>query len=113
MASISQDITKAPPEVLAMLATMPSIPPPNGIVPNFLNPYTRAPTQVIPTSIILGLVVVFFCNRVYVKLWLQKRLSWDDGTLFFGMVSFYESGDGTKLTSSVGKRCLLRIVHLG
>ncbi|KAF2121687.1 hypothetical protein BDV96DRAFT_627957 [Lophiotrema nucula] len=86
MASISQDITKAPPEVLAMLASMPAITPPNGTIPNFVDPYSKGPTQIIVTSIILGLVVIFFCNRAYVKLWLMKKLSWDDATILIAML---------------------------
>ena len=87
MSSVSQDLTKAPPEVLAMLATVPAIPAPNGTIPNFVDPHSRGPTQIIVTSIILGLVTVFFCNRAYVKLWLMKKVSWDDATILIAMVS--------------------------
>ena len=87
MASISQDITKAPPEVLAVLASVPAIAPPDGTIPNFVNPYTKAPTQIIVTSVMLFLVIIFCCNRAYVKLRLIKKLSWDDATLLFAMVS--------------------------
>lgn len=32
------------------------------------------------------LSVIFFINRVYVKLWLMKKVSWDDGTLLLAML---------------------------
>ena len=72
-----------------MLATYPSIAPPNGITPNFVNPYTRGPEQIEVTSVILGLVIIFFINRCYVKLWLMKKVSWDDATLLVAMVSIH------------------------
>lgn len=73
-----------------MLASTPTIPPPNGTIPNFVDPYTEAPTQIIVTSVILGLVIVFFCNRAYVKLWLMKKLSWDDATILVAMVGAHQ-----------------------
>jgi hypothetical protein len=99
MASVSEDITQAPPEVLATLAFIPAIPPPDGITSNFMDPYTEAPTQIIVTSVVLGLALPFFLNRVYVKLCLMKKLSWDDATLAFALVSLTQLSNEAILIS--------------
>ena len=79
MAQIFDALVNATPEVLKQLSQTPTITPPHGVQSNFSNPESRAPTQIITTSIILGFVLVFFFNRVYTKVFLMKKLTWDDG----------------------------------
>ncbi|KAH8667571.1 hypothetical protein BGZ60DRAFT_409543 [Tricladium varicosporioides] len=86
MSQISELFTNAPPELLAYFAQTPAIPPPDGVQTNFTNPETRALTQVITTSIILGFVLLFFLNRVYSKVFLMRKLTWDDATLLLGLL---------------------------
>lgn len=86
MSSISTDLSKLPPEVLQQLSNMPSIPPPPGVIPNFQNPETSKNTQIISTGFILGLVVIFFFNRAYAKVFLMRKLTWDDATLLIAFI---------------------------
>lgn len=67
------------PELLAVLAKTPILTPPEGVVSNFVNPPTQAGTQIIVSSILLAFVLSFVVNRFYVKLQVQKRVTWDDG----------------------------------
>jgi hypothetical protein len=75
------DINNVSPEQLQMLARMPIGPPPPGVVPNFVNPPTRAALQIWPTSIFMGIALIFFFNRLYIKACLMKKWSWDDRKL--------------------------------
>jgi hypothetical protein len=77
----SIDLSQAPPELLDVLARTPAFPPPEGVTSNFVDPPSRARTQLDVSSAVLALVVPFILNRVYVKLVLQKRVTWDDGTV--------------------------------
>jgi len=87
MPSIAEEIAKASPEVLALLELVPAHQPPNGTKPNFANPPSRGDLQVQITSVVFGLMMVFFLNRAYVKLWLMRKVSWDDATLCLAVVS--------------------------
>ena len=82
MSQISTDLTNAPPEVLALLANTPAIPPPNGTTPNFVDPVNKASVQIGVTSFLLSIVILFAVNRAYVKLFRMKKVTWDDGMLF-------------------------------
>jgi len=95
-----------------MLAFVPALPPPSDITPNFIDPYTRAPIQVAVTSIMLALAVLFFLNRVYVKLCLTKKLYWDDATIVLAMVSILCALCDTSVTLLAWNRCLLRCKYL-
>ena len=71
---------------IASLATTPIIPPPLGTVSNFEDPETRTELPVVVTSTIMGISLVFYFNRVYVKLCLMRRVTWDDATLLIAVV---------------------------
>ncbi|PQE12570.1 integral membrane protein [Rutstroemia sp. NJR-2017a BBW] len=79
MSSISSSLTNAPPDVLLMLNSTPAIPPPDGVSPNFEHPQSRGQLQITVTSVILSIMLLFFINRVYVKVFLIKKARWDDG----------------------------------
>lgn len=72
---------------------VPAVPPPSpDIKPNFIDPPSTGPLQVYVTSVILAFVILFFFNRVYVKLCLMKKATWDDATIFvamLGSVAYY------------------------
>ncbi|KAI9643444.1 hypothetical protein NHQ30_008063 [Ciborinia camelliae] len=86
MSQITPSLTNLPPEVLALLGSTPSIPPPDGVSPNFVDPHSKGSTQIAVTSVILSIMLLFFINRVYVKVVLMKKVTWDDGTLVLGVV---------------------------
>jgi hypothetical protein len=69
------------PDLLKILGNTSVIPAPDGVVPNFVDPETRGPTQVITSAVLMGIAIVFFANRVYLKFFVMKKLSWDDGIL--------------------------------
>ena len=79
MSQINPVFTNATPEELAFLANISVIPSPDGVTPNFVNPESRASLQITVTSVLLGLMAVLFINRIYVKLCLSRRITWDDG----------------------------------
>ena len=63
--------------------------PPDGVTSNFENPTTRAATQIQATAPVLGVALLFWINRIYVKNWLMRQWTWDDGTLLVGVVSAF------------------------
>ena len=62
----------------AELASYPIIPPPPGVVSNFINPETHnLPLFIIP-SLFLGVMGIFVLNRVYTKTCITRKYTWDD-----------------------------------
>ncbi|KAF2261907.1 hypothetical protein CC78DRAFT_607068 [Lojkania enalia] len=86
MSAAEFDLTHASPELLALLASTPVMTPPKGVTPNFVNPESRAHIQIKVLSVVLTFTIMFFCNRFYVKVWLMKKVTWDDGTLLLSMI---------------------------
>jgi hypothetical protein len=80
MSQINPAFTNASPAELAIFANTSAIPPPNGVTPNFKNAESRGSLQIAVTSVLLGLMILFFINRIWVKLFLNKKVAWDDGT---------------------------------
>lgn len=61
------------------LSDIPIEAPPPGIMPNFINPETRAPIVIAITAICLALIWPAFGLRVYSKAYVSKSFGWDDG----------------------------------
>lgn len=80
MADNTQGLSNLSDEVLQQLAKTPLAQPPPGIKPNFDDPPTRAAMQLWVTSVFLAITMLFYINRLYVKMALMKSWSWDDGT---------------------------------
>ncbi|MCJ1254826.1 hypothetical protein MMC24_002642 [Lignoscripta atroalba] len=70
----------------AGLAGLPAQAPPPGVVPNFIDPYSRGPMLVIVSSILIGLMVLFVAARLYTKLRINRKLKWDDLTCVLAML---------------------------
>ncbi|KAF2868477.1 hypothetical protein BDV95DRAFT_579923 [Massariosphaeria phaeospora] len=79
-------LNEYPPEVQAQLARKPLWPPPAGVKSNFVNPEDRRVLQISITTIFLVIALLFFFNRVYVKLVLTKRKTWDDALLLIAVL---------------------------
>ena len=60
------------------LADEPSAPPPPGVSVNFNTPDTRAPMAIAVTSSFMGIMFIFITIRIYVKVRIDKRATWDD-----------------------------------
>lgn len=63
----------------AELYEIPALPPPPGVVSNFVNPETRSPLVIAITVICLALMWPIFVLRIYTKIWLTRNFGWDDG----------------------------------
>ena len=66
------------PDQLHMLAELPALQPPPGVVPNFVDPVTNAHQLVGVVSVLLALMILFALNRFYTKIWITKKFTWDD-----------------------------------
>ena len=60
---------------------LPAMPPPPGVIPNYVNPHSDGSIIVVVGSILLGLTILFVANRIYSKVWLTHKYSWDDRKL--------------------------------
>ena len=72
---------------------LPALTPPQGTAPNFTHPRNRGPVLVIVNGILLGLMMVFLTIRVYTKLAIIRKVSWDDLTISFsalGAITLYD-----------------------
>lgn len=96
-ARLGLDLEHASPEMLALLAKTPLIAPPEGVKPNFVDPATIGPLQNKVLSVILAFTIMFFSNRFYVKIFLIRKLTWDDGTTWM-----LNSLIGLTLTNTLG-----------
>lgn len=79
-------LTGLTPESLDVLSNYSVIQPPAGISSDFLNPKTQNQPLLGVTSLLLGIMGIFFLNRVYTKSFIVRKYSWDDLTLTFGVV---------------------------
>lgn len=62
----------------AELNEIPALSPPLGITPDFQNPEYSSPRYLIAATVLLGLMLGFYANRLYIKLFRVRKLSWDD-----------------------------------
>ena len=58
--------------------SQPFYPPPPGVVPNPSNPQTRGRDLTVTCSVFLGIMIIFVSIRTYTKLWLMRKVTWDD-----------------------------------
>jgi hypothetical protein len=66
-----------PPEIWQYI---PAMEPPAGVVPNFANPESKGHIAIVVGSILTALMVCFFAIRAYTKLFILRKLTWDDCT---------------------------------
>ncbi|PQE28485.1 integral membrane protein [Rutstroemia sp. NJR-2017a BBW] len=65
-----------PPEVLA---TLPALTPPVGVIPNFANPESRAYSVIVINGIFTSILIIFVALRMYAKVFVSKTVGWEDG----------------------------------
>ena len=58
---------------------IPALTPPPGVVPNFAAPNERAAVFSVLGSILLVIVYLFLCLRLYAKIWIKRNPGFDDG----------------------------------
>ena len=78
---MSYDISKLTPQELAALSNYPMLPPPVGIQSNFANAKSQDLPFLVVDSLLLGIMGVFFLNRIYTKTFIIRKYSWDDRKL--------------------------------
>lgn len=62
-----------------VMQSQPLSPPPLGVIPNLDNPASRAYQIYIAAGICLPLITVFASLRLYAKVFILKKWTWDDG----------------------------------
>ena len=62
----------------SILYTYPALQPPAGVEPNFVNPEDRGYILNSVATVLFCFMVCLFANRVYVKIFVIRKASWDD-----------------------------------
>ena len=62
------------------ILTQPFLPPPPGVVANPLYPQTRGSDLTVTCSVFLSIMIFFVSIRTYTKLWITRKVTWDDRT---------------------------------
>lgn len=68
-------LAELPPSVLN---TLPGLQPPAGVEPNFVDPENRGYILNSVATVLLCLMVCFFANRVYTRIFIIRKVGWDD-----------------------------------
>lgn len=66
------------PEELQYLAKTPAGEPPNGILPNLIDPPTNIGPLYAVSSLLLALSIIFACSRVFQKVKITRKVTLDD-----------------------------------
>jgi hypothetical protein len=67
-----------PPNAGIDLSQIPALQPPPGVVPNFIDPYTRGPMFIALSAVAIGIMYLFVVARFYCKFSLRHAVTWDD-----------------------------------
>ena len=62
----------------SILATIPAIPPPPGVTPDFENPYSLAPVGRAVLGVTFPLMTIAIASRLYTRLWITRSVGPDD-----------------------------------
>ncbi|CAD6591540.1 MAG: hypothetical protein ASARMPREDX12_005214 [Alectoria sarmentosa] len=68
------------------LADIPAAPPPPGVIPNYVNPYSEGPVLIIVGSIFVAIMLLFVSVRIYTKVKIVGKSSPDDYTCVIAAV---------------------------
>lgn len=60
------------------LADVPAAPPPPGVIPNYVNPYSEGSVLIIVGSIFVAIMLLFVSVRIYTKVKIVGKSSPDD-----------------------------------
>lgn len=63
---------------LEQYGDIPALAPPPGVVPNFRAHNERADVYKILCSILLAILYIFLCLRLYAKMWIKRNPGFDD-----------------------------------
>ena len=61
----------------------PALPPPEGVTPNFVNPYQDVNTERALCFVFLGFATVLLIARLFTRIKIMKKVGWEDCRLAF------------------------------
>ena len=70
------NLTELTPE---QFSSTPAGSPPNGVQPNFGEAANHNTPMYVVCSLFLTIMLCFYVNRIYTKIYIVRRWSWDDG----------------------------------
>lgn len=62
------------------LSHIPALQPPQGVVPNFAHPKSRAHATIVGNGVATAIMMMFVISRMYTKLFVSKLFGWEDCT---------------------------------
>ncbi|KAI9659176.1 MAG: hypothetical protein M1831_003758 [Alyxoria varia] len=81
---LASPLANLPPSVLAQY---PAMPPPPGVIPDLTSPNHRGPELVVCGTVFLAVALLAFTCRVYAKVRIVHKYSWDDLTCLLGLIA--------------------------
>ena len=94
---MSPSLSSLTPEELSALSSYPTLPPPPGVMPNFMDPENQNQPLIVVASLLLVIMGAIVLNRAYCKIFIVRKYSWDDcmpntnPTMIRRMTNFGES----------------------
>ncbi|KAH7090473.1 hypothetical protein FB567DRAFT_519937 [Paraphoma chrysanthemicola] len=73
----SMDFSQIDPSTMDMTKIPAAIPPP-GVIPNFINPASRAHGSIVTCALLTAFMLVFLVLRMNTKIFILKQVGWDD-----------------------------------
>ena len=64
------------------LSKLPALAPPAGVVPNFIDPESRAYAVLVGSGVITAVTLIFVILRLYTKAFVTKAIGWEDGRIW-------------------------------
>ena len=64
------------------LSMIPSIAPPQGVIPNFNSPTNRADLFIAVSCIVVPLSFIFVVLKLYMRIFVMRKPGWDDCKYF-------------------------------
>lgn len=61
------------------ISKLPALAPPHGVVPNFIDPESRAYAVLVGSGILTAITLIFVMLRFYAKAFVTKAIGWEDG----------------------------------
>lgn len=68
------------------LSKLPALAPPHGVVPNFIDPESRAHAVLVGSGIITAITLIFVILRFYTKAFVMKAVGWEDAACLTGTI---------------------------
>ncbi|MCJ1392999.1 hypothetical protein MMC18_005871 [Xylographa bjoerkii] len=80
-------VSSLTPAELNALSNVSALAPPPGVESNFVNPQNQSLSFLLVTSILFGVMAIFFVNRICTKALIIRKYTWDDLTIVLAFIS--------------------------